>query len=181
MIFDMKFFSWRRIAIVTFLSMIVVGCQQPTKTRTGASDTNDPNDMANDVVDSGDMGGVEKDRPDIRDGIEYGLFEDIHFDYDSAVVRSADRPVLENIAKEAKEKPGMKIRIEGNCDERGTLEYNRALGQRRALSAREYLVKLGVAADRLSTVSFGEERPEDPGHNDAAWAKNRRDVFGVVK
>ena len=64
--------------------------------------------------------------------------------------------------------------IEGHCDERGTEEYNRALGERRALSVREFLVTLGVAPDRVETVSFGEDRPADPGHSSAAWDKNRR-------
>ena len=170
--------------MVTFISMVVVGCQQPTKTGPGGADIGESSGTGDGVIDERDMaeGGIrEGERLNIQKGIEYGRFENIHFDYDSAVVRSADRSVLEKIAKHAKENSGKKIRIEGHCDERGTLEYNRALGQRRALAAREYLVKLGVGSDRLGTVSFGEEQPEDPGHDDGAWAKNRCAVFGVVK
>lgn len=73
------------------------------------------------------------------------------------------------------------IRIEGHCDERGTSEYNLALGDRRANSAKKYLVDLGISAERLSTISYGEEKPADPGHNEAAWAKNRRDEIKRMK
>jgi peptidoglycan-associated lipoprotein len=69
--------------------------------------------------------------------------------------------------------------VEGNCDERGTVEYNLALGQRRADAAKNYLVSLGIPADRLKTISFGKSKPFDPGHDEAAWAKNRRDHFVV--
>ena len=68
----------------------------------------------------------------------------------------------------------MKVSVEGHCDERGTVEYNLALGQKRADSAKSFLVKAGIAADRLKTVSYGKERPADTGHSEAAWAKNRR-------
>jgi len=73
------------------------------------------------------------------------------------------------------------ITIEGHCDERGTAEYNLALGERRAVAARTYLVSLGIAADRLRTVSYGKEFPFDPGHGDEAWGKNRRDHFVITQ
>jgi len=78
-----------------------------------------------------------------------------------------------------KKNPGAKVQIEGHCDERGTPEYNLALGQRRADSTKKYLVNLGIDGSRLSTISYGEEKPADPGHNEAAWAKNRRAVFDI--
>jgi len=74
----------------------------------------------------------------------------------------------------------MKIQIEGHCDERGTSGYNFALGERRANSTKRYLVSLGIASDRISTISFGKERPMDPGHNEEAWAKNRRGTAHIV-
>jgi peptidoglycan-associated lipoprotein len=77
--------------------------------------------------------------------------------------------------------PNAKIRIEGHCDERGTNEYNMALGERRANSAKKYLIKLGVKESQLSTISYGEEKPLDPGHNEEAWAMNRRAHFAIVK
>jgi peptidoglycan-associated lipoprotein len=73
-----------------------------------------------------------------------------------------------------------KVRIEGNCDERGSDEYNLALGEKRAKAAMEYLVTLGIPAERLSVISYGKEKPADPGHDEAAWAKNRRDEFVVL-
>ena len=73
-----------------------------------------------------------------------------------------------------------KLLIEGNCDERGTEEYNRALGERRALAAREALAKLGIDPMRIRTISYGKDKPADPGHDEAAWAKNRRDDFVLL-
>jgi peptidoglycan-associated lipoprotein len=73
-----------------------------------------------------------------------------------------------------KKYPKVKVQIEGHCDERGTIEYNLALGERRANSTKKYLISLGISADRISTISYGKERPLDPGHNEEAWAKNRR-------
>jgi peptidoglycan-associated lipoprotein len=76
--------------------------------------------------------------------------------------------------------PTIKIQIEGHCDERGTSEYNLALGERRANSAKKYLISLGMPADRISTISYGKEKPLDPGHNEEAWSKNRRDHFIIL-
>jgi peptidoglycan-associated lipoprotein len=75
----------------------------------------------------------------------------------------------------------LKVQIEGNCDERGSDEYNLALGEKRAKSAMKYLETLGVPAERLSVISYGKEKPADPGHDEAAWAKNRRDEFVLIK
>jgi peptidoglycan-associated lipoprotein len=83
-------------------------------------------------------------------------------------------------AKIVSNHPSLKIQIEGHCDERGSNEYNLALGERRATSAKLYLIKLGVPENRLSTISYGEERPLDPGHNEEAWAKNRRCHFVIL-
>lgn len=104
-------------------------------------------------------------------------FADIHFDYDKSFIRPDAKPVLGDIAAWLKKNGGAKILIEGHCDERGTAEYNMALGERRAESARAYLVSLGAPQSALSTVSFGKEKPVDPGHTEGAWAKNRRDHF----
>ena len=104
----------------------------------------------------------------------------VHFDFDSAVVKSSEKPNVEAVAAYLKANPNVGLRIEGNCDERGTEEYNRSLGERRALAARELIVGSGVEADRVVTVSFGKDKPEALGHDEAAWAKNRRDVFVVL-
>jgi len=102
------------------------------------------------------------------------LFEDIHFDFDKSFIREDAKPVLQKVAEYLKKNPGASLLVEGHCDERGTAEYNIALGERRAASAKSYLVSLGVKGGALSTVSFGEEKPADPGHNEEAWARNRR-------
>ncbi len=104
-------------------------------------------------------------------------FPDIHFDFDQSFIREDARPTLRDVADYLKANPAASILIEGHCDERGTAEYNIALGERRAESTRSYLVSLGVKPGALSTVSFGEEKPLDPGHDETAWAKNRRAHF----
>lgn len=114
-------------------------------------------------------------------GKEAYSFVDIHFDFDKYDLHPEDRVILDKHAKWLMDNPGSSVRIEGNCDERGTSEYNMALGDRRALAAKRYLVDLGVSEGKISTISYGKEKPLDPGHNEEAWAKNRRDHFVVSK
>lgn len=106
--------------------------------------------------------------------------ETIHFAFDSSVVKKNDMSKLENVANYLKMNPKDAVRVEGNCDDRGTEEYNRALGERRALAAREELVKLGVTPDRIDTLSYGKDKPVDPARNESAYAKNRRDEFVLL-
>jgi len=101
----------------------------------------------------------------------------IHFAYDSSVVPSADKSKVADVAKYLKENAQAAVRVEGNCDERGTEEYNRSLGERRALAAREELVRQGIGPDRVDTISYGEDKPVDSGHKESAWKQNRRDDF----
>ncbi|ABB33746.1 peptidoglycan-associated lipoprotein [Geobacter metallireducens RCH3] len=106
----------------------------------------------------------------------------IFFDFDSFVLSQAARDILSKNAEYLlKKQPNARVLIEGHCDERGSDEYNLALGEKRAKAARDYLVTLGVAANRLSIISYGEEKPLDPGHTEEAWAKNRRAEFLIVK
>ena len=104
----------------------------------------------------------------------------VFFDLDSDALSAAAQKVLDGNAALLKRYPTWIVTLEGHCDERGTAEYNLALGERRAVAARAYLVSLGISADRLRTVSYGKEFPFDPGHDDAAWAKNRRAHFVVT-
>jgi peptidoglycan-associated lipoprotein len=109
------------------------------------------------------------------------MLQMINFDYDKYNVRPGDAEILKKNLDWFKANPSTKVRVEGNCDERGTVEYNLALGQKRADSAKNYLAGLGVDAKRLETISYGKERPLDPGHNEAAWAKNRNAQFVPIK
>jgi len=105
------------------------------------------------------------------------LARTFYFDYDKAVLRPTDLAALEVHAQILRRNPDRSVVVEGHCDERGTREYNLALGERRADSIRSFLLSAGVSSRQLETVSYGEEQPEDPGHNDAAWARNRRAVM----
>jgi len=109
------------------------------------------------------------------------LFQDINFDFDKYQLRPEARAILAQHAKTLQANPNLEVVIEGHCDEWGTVEYNLALGERRAKAAKDYLVAYGIDANRLTTISYGKERPLDPRHNKAAWAKNRRAAFVVVR
>ena len=117
-----------------------------------------------------------------RTRVARDMFEndDVQFEFDSAKLSMEAQDILRRKAEWLKENPRAKIIIEGHCDERGTNEYNLALGDRRAFSAKSFLVDLGIAASRLTTVSYGEERPLDSRTDEDAWAKNRRAHF-VIK
>lgn len=105
--------------------------------------------------------------------------DDIHFEFDSSVLTPEAQLILKKKAEWLQNNPEATSTIEGHCDERGTSEYNLALGDRRATSAKNFLVDLGISASRLTTVSYGEERPIALGNNEEAWAKNRRCHFTI--
>ena len=107
-------------------------------------------------------------------------FAPVYFELDSFEISAEGRSVLQASAQVLKQQPTWQITVEGHCDERGTAEYNLSLGERRAIAAKTYLVGLGVAAERLRTVSYGKEFPFDPGHDESAWAKNRRAHFVIT-
>ena len=104
----------------------------------------------------------------------------VHFAYDSAAVRKSERANVEAVADALSRDSSAKLMIEGNCDERGTEEYNRSLGERRALAVRKELVKHGIDPMRVFTKSYGKDKPADPGHDESAWSKNRRDDFVLL-
>ena len=109
-----------------------------------------------------------------------GLLAEVHFDYDKADIREADRAVLSKNAEVLKKFDFLKVTVEGHCDERGSVEYNLALGERRSKAAHDYLVSLGVPADRLKTVSYGKEVPICQQASEECWARNRRGHFTVT-
>jgi len=110
-----------------------------------------------------------------------GGLKPIYFDFDKSFIRKDAESVMQANAEWLKTNPTAKVRIEGNCDERGTIEYNQALGQRRSTSAKKYLTDMGVSASRISLISYGKEKPICTEHNETCWQKNRRDDFVVQK
>jgi len=126
-----------------------------------------PEPLAGDELSSKDIGDINKNSP----------FQPVFFALDSSEIDAASQQALDTNAQILKKYASWIITIEGHADERGTAEYNLALGERRAMAARTYLVSLGISGDRLRTVSYGKEFPFDPGHNEEAWAKNRRAQF----
>ncbi len=104
----------------------------------------------------------------------------LHFDYDRANLTTESQDRLLKIAEILRSHPGLTIRIEGNCDERGGEEFNLQLGQERAAAAKKYLVNLGIAPDLIATISYGKDKPENPAHSEPAWAQNRRDDIRPV-
>ena len=126
--------------------------------------------ITDDPLVSGDLDQINKNSP----------FQPVFFPLDGFEVDGTGQQVLQANAAILKKYPTWVITIEGHCDERGTPEYNLALGEKRALAAKAYLVSLGVPADRLRTVSYGKEFPFDPGHDESAWSKNRRAHFVVT-
>lgn len=109
------------------------------------------------------------------------MFKDIHFDFDKYDIRDDAKPILKAIADYLMKNNNHRVLIEGHCDERGTNEYNLALGDKRARAAREYLVSLGIPSSRIDTISYGEEKPLCKEHNEECWGKNRRDHFIIIK
>ena len=126
--------------------------------------------ITDDPLAAGDLDVINKNSP----------FQPVFFVLDSFEVDASAQQALTANAGILKKYPAWVITIEGHCDERGTAEYNLALGEKRALAAKTYLISLGVPADRLRTVSYGKEFPFDPGHDEAAWSKNRRAHFVVT-
>jgi peptidoglycan-associated lipoprotein len=104
----------------------------------------------------------------------------VYFDFDSSVLKASEKPKVAAVADYLKANSGKAVRVEGNCDERGTEEYNRSLGERRALAVREELIRLGVDPKDADTISYGKDKPAVPGHDEAAWKENRRDDFIVL-
>ena len=129
-----------------------------------------PEPVREDAIASASLDDLNKNSP----------LKPVFFEYDSDELTSAGQQVLNDNATVLKKYSSWAVTIEGHCDERGTAEYNLALGERRAVAARAYLVSLGVSADRLRTVSYGKEFPFDPGHEETAYAKNRRAHFVIT-
>ncbi len=132
-------------------------------------------------IDNG--GGIPFTGPDRSNWVAHAEIlqaDTVHFAFDSSVVKSSEKPLVTAVADYLKGNAAHAVRIEGHCDERGTEEYNRSLGERRALALRENLVALGIDPARVETATFGKDRPADPGHDESAWKQNRRGEFIVL-
>ncbi len=160
--------------VVLLMSLLLGGCGKKTVETPGISDPGamGPSESLESEVSATD---------NIMEGRTSGPMLPVYFDFDSSSIRTDQVGRIETNADFIKQNKGMTIRIEGNCDPRGTKEYNLALGERRALSAKKYLVNLGVDESRLTTVSWGEEKLLLFGHDEISWAQNRRDDFVIVK
>ena len=187
--------SHAMLALLLVLGVVLVGCaKRPATTQaaapapTGAATTT-PGAMAATQPGGGGTtgggggsqpsGGGATARPDVKEFVAIADLKDIHFDFDKYDVRPGDAKTLDSNAGWLKSNPNHLVLIEGHCDERGTNEYNLALGERRAKSTMNYLVSQGVQASRITIISYGEERPLCTEHNEECWAKNRRAHFLV--
>jgi len=158
------------VAVLSIFILLLFGCKttKPTVEGTGTTDIGPGHGITGTEIPGEGL-----------DGTLYGL-EDIHFEFDKSSLTPEAQDALRRNADWLRKNGSVVVEVEGHCDERGPIEYNLALGDRRARSAKDFLVNLGIAAARLRTISYGKEMPLDPGHNEAAWAKNRRDHFTII-
>jgi peptidoglycan-associated lipoprotein len=188
-------FSWKWAALVlSVAALVAVGCAKKQTVKSegapaapGAASAPAPGAVTETPVKEAPPAPMaaapaEQPPPAMAPGVavteeKLSQFDDVRFDFDKAEVKEDGRKTSQVVADYLKKNPKAKLLVEGHCDERGTSEYNMALGDRRAAAVMTYLVSLGVSKERISTVSFGKERPLDPGHSEEAWAKNRRAHF----
>jgi len=184
---------FKLIALGSVLAMTAVGCKThslfPTPLPKNGGGAHDPGPDSGLTLNNGNnLGSTSTTGIALGQG-HPGWGEDpsmplkaqtVYFDYDKSAIKSSEQPKLEDVANYLKSHADVALKVEGNCDERGTEEYNRSLGERRALSAREYLVRLGIDANRIDTLSYGADKPAESGHSESAWSRNRRDDFVVL-
>ena len=152
-----------------------------TATATGPGGSDNDSTRVTVIAPKGPGGIRSTDIDQLQSAIEQGKVKAVFFAYDKADLSPKSKKILQENARWIRQFPGARVTIEGHCDERGTEEYNLALGDQRAQKTKDYLVQLGIEAGRLQTISFGEERPFDQGHDEAAWAKNRRAHFVATR
>ena len=179
-------FAMMALAMLTMVAIVTMGCKKKPAPVTSTPEPPAVSQKAEPVesVKEQPMKPIidEPVTPRAMGAAEYnsqGLLKAVYFDFDKSEIRPDQRPTLQTNADKLKLDPLSKfhVLIEGHCDERNTNEYNMTLGDKRANAVKQYLIGLGVPAARLRTISYGEERPADPGHNEEAWAKNRRCEF----
>jgi peptidoglycan-associated lipoprotein len=173
------------LLLLVALVLVPAGCKKKKpseETTPAASEEGMPLAGERESLDSGDISGIGREGAgsELLGRDEQGL-QDIYFAFDRYDLSLDAQNRLQTNAEWLQANPGVSVVIEGHCDERGSNEYNLALGERRAAATKEFLVSLGVSAQRLRTISYGEEMPLDPGHSEEAWSKNRRGHFLVVQ
>jgi peptidoglycan-associated lipoprotein len=151
---------------------------EPLTGETGASGTSGATSA------TGETGGHASNPANLHEGwledAQALKAETVLFDFDSSVIKASEKPKAAAVADYLKANKGKAVRVEGNCDERGTEEYNRSLGERRALALREELIRLGIGPTEVDTISYGKDKPTAQGHDESAWRQNRRDDFIVL-
>lgn len=172
----------KRIALLlVVLSLLVfVGCAQKTvQTAPPVTGTQDRalSDEEKRRIAEEELARAERDRLLREQERLAGILRDVYFEFDSYAISASELPKIEGVSSFMKQERGNRVVVEGHCDERGTVDYNLALGQKRAEAVKDYLVKLGVENSRVRTISYGKELPADPGKTEDAWAKNRRAHF----
>jgi len=170
---------WLSTAALCLCGALLFGCAKTAKVTPEAQKPAEQMESRSKPTDT-DEGGATTKPGQVGEVMDIGL-QRIHFDTDKWNIRDDARDALKKNADILEANPDVKIQIEGHCDERNTVEYNLALGERRASAVREYLVKLGVDAARISTISYGEERSVALGHDESAWSQNRRCEFIAQK
>ena len=173
----------RRLLAVIALAFLTAACSStPDSSATATTDgmTSDRAPLArNDVIFDNDMSDTRAGAPGSQEDLTATAGDRVFFDYDSSTLQAEGRAVLERQAAWLNQYPNVSVTIEGHCDERGTREYNLALGERRAQAVKNYLVSLGIPADRVNTISYGKERPAVMGSDQESHARNRRGVTTV--
>jgi peptidoglycan-associated lipoprotein len=170
-------FMFRSLVVVCLTSLFIFGCKGRDKTST---------DTANALGSGGDMSAPVESTPmnfsaEGSDSGKIAGLSTVYFDFDKSTLSQSARDVLKANAEWMKNNTGVKIQIEGHCDNRGSIEYNLALGERRANAVRSYLTSIGVAGNRMTVLSYGEEKPLVSGDSEESWAKNRRANFVPVQ
>lgn len=168
--------SFGMAVLLCFAIMTTGGCKSDSGGAINPTIGDSQGDRGLEPEDRGGQGLPDLDPERLLFNRETGL-KLVYFDYDSFELRPDALATLRDNAEKIKRVPSVIIQIEGHCDERGTQEYNLALGEKRALATRAHLINLGISGDRMITISYGEEDPADPSHNESAWSKNRRSAF----
>lgn len=185
----MQRLSARLLVMLFVLTLLVAGCtKKPVEDEAAMGETTEvavveeqPAAVVEEQVDEAAAArAAAREAAEAAEAAASGLLR-IYFDFDQYVLTDSAKDQLTINADLLKAAPAVKVKVEGHCDERGSDEYNLALGEKRALATKNYLVSLGVAASRLSVISYGEEMPLDPATTEAAWAKNRRAEFKVQR